>query len=504
MNHDHDWDREYREGKWDALRDADEEVRYAILAGCIVGREYKAPAAVLDLGCGPGVLRDHLSPESIHRYVGVDLSVEAVEQARSRGHERSVYVAAPVETWASDGDYDAIVFNEGSLLPPASDRDGRTVRPRAGELGFDLRLDVVSVYLVLRPPPRASDERSRAHATLRDLEGVEPSVRGRHRHSRQAQRSPAVADSTAPTASGVDGGCSPRRPGVAVRVLVLHSRYLSGAVSGENRVVEDELRALREAGHDIRDWQPSISADASRVAMAVDAIWSRSATSEVARLVREHRPDVVHVHSLYPRLSPAILRALPRRQPTVMTLHNFRLMCLPATYLRDGSICEACANRTPWRGVVHACYRGSRSASGALATSLVLHRSLATFSRIDRFLAVSNFVRDKYVDVGFEPSRVRVKFNFAWPSERRGDAGGPLLFLGRIAPEKGLDVLLRAKPTSSSSLSPAEATSGYASSRSRFRESRSSGRSIRPRFRASFVARVRWWFRPSGTRASRA
>ena len=112
MNHDHDWDREYREGKWDALRDADEEVRYAILAGCIVGREYKAPAAVLDLGCGPGVLRDHLSPESIHRYVGVDLSVEAVEQARSRGHERSVYVAAPVETWASDGDYDAIVFNE--------------------------------------------------------------------------------------------------------------------------------------------------------------------------------------------------------------------------------------------------------------------------------------------------------------------------------------------------------------------------------------------------------
>ena len=121
-------------------------------------------------------------------------------------------------------------------------------------------------------------------------------------------------------------------------------------------------------------------------------------------------------------------------------------MCLPATYLRDGKVCEACAGRVPWRGVLHACYRGSRGASGALGTSLALHRAIRTFERVDAFLAVSRFVRDKHVEAGFDPKRIRVKSNFSWSSQRRVGPGGPVLFLGRIDHQKGLDVVLRASP----------------------------------------------------------
>ena len=91
-----------------------------------------------------------------------------------------------------------------------------------------------------------------------------------------------------------------------------------------------------------------------------------------ATLAAELRPDVIHVHNLYPMLSPAVLRTTAA--PVVMTLHNYRLMCLPATFLRDGRTCEDCLGRGPWRGVVHRCYRGSAAGSASLATALALHR----------------------------------------------------------------------------------------------------------------------------------
>ena len=99
--------------------------------------------------------------------------------------------------------------------------------------------------------------------------------------------------------------------------------------------------------------------------------------------------DVVHVHNLFPLLSPAVLRAASDAGArVVVTLHNYRLLCLPATLLRDEAICESCVGHTPWRGVVHRCYRGSVSGSAALASSLALHRGLRTFDRVDLFLAV--------------------------------------------------------------------------------------------------------------------
>lgn len=229
-----------------------------------------------------------------------------------------------------------------------------------------------------------------------------------------------------------------------MRVLIAHSEYLTGPASGENRAVADERLLLGNAGHDVLSLQPSAAGRAG-VALAARAVWSRAAADAVRRVVRAKRPDVVHFHNLFPNLSPAVLRAAHAEQvPVVMTLHNFRLSCLPATFLRKGKICEDCLGRTPWRGVLHGCYRGSRAASAALATSLELHRLLGSFQHVDLFVVLSEFMRDKLVEGGLDPAKLRVRPNFAWPMPRRKGPGSYFLVLGRLSPEKGVDVLLEA------------------------------------------------------------
>ncbi len=232
-----------------------------------------------------------------------------------------------------------------------------------------------------------------------------------------------------------------------MRVLILHSRYLSGDASGENRVALDEERLLREAGHDVMSWFPAPEADAprDRAKLAARAVWSSAAKAEVARLVRDHRIQIVHAHNLFPTLSPAVLRLGGGDGPAVvMTLHNFRLLCLPATFLRDGKVCEDCLGGLPWPGVVHRCFRGSALGSGVLATSLAIHRGIGTFHKVTRYLAVSDFVRRKHIEGGLDPDRIGVKTNFSWPATQRQGPGDYFLSLGRLSAEKGIDTLIRA------------------------------------------------------------
>lgn len=230
-----------------------------------------------------------------------------------------------------------------------------------------------------------------------------------------------------------------------LRVLILHSRYLSGSVSGENRVVEDEARLLREDGHEVHlyDPEPVQTGRATGPRNGLNAIWARSHVDHVRNLLVSRNFDVVHCHNLFWSLSPGVISAAKQQDvPVAMTLHNYRLSCLPGTFFRDGRVCEDCCGRSPISGVVHRCFSDSILGSAAMAASLVTHRRLGTFDKVDLFFAISEFMRRKHIQMGFDPQKISVKPNFVWPTRRREGPGGFYLYAGRLSSEKGVDILL--------------------------------------------------------------
>lgn len=232
-----------------------------------------------------------------------------------------------------------------------------------------------------------------------------------------------------------------------MRILIAHSRYLSGPVSGENRVVEDEARLLRDGGHEVLVWDPAppeTMEPRDLVKAGTETVWSRRAAAHLRSLLREFGPQVVHCHNLFPTLSPTVLRvASTQGVPLAMTLHNYRLMCLPATLLRNNRPCEDCLGHVPWRGVRHRCYRGSVLGSSALATSLTVHRALGSFNRVSLFIAISEFIKGKHTQAGIDESKIRVKPHFAWPTRKREGPGSYFAYVGRLSEEKGIDFLVK-------------------------------------------------------------
>lgn len=104
------WDREYASGGWEWLKSDDERVHnYIIAAYCT---RFGPDAAILDVGCGEGVLHGLLARAGYRQYVGIDVSQTAIERMASRADSRTRFLVANAETLALQDQFDLVVINE--------------------------------------------------------------------------------------------------------------------------------------------------------------------------------------------------------------------------------------------------------------------------------------------------------------------------------------------------------------------------------------------------------
>lgn len=191
----------------------------------------------------------------------------------------------------------------------------------------------------------------------------------------------------------------------------------------------------------------SVAGLLGKAGLAMHAIYSTEARRKIRAMIQDFRPDIAHVRNIYHHLSPSILWELKAQGvPVVYHLNDFKLLCPTYNMVSSGEACEACKQGKFWRALRSECYPGL-GARATLVAEAYVHRRLGTYRKcVDRFLAPSQFVRDKFVEHGWDGSKFEVLPHFQKVGrENDGTAAdGPVVYCGRLSTEKGVDDLLRA------------------------------------------------------------
>ena len=183
-----------------------------------------------------------------------------------------------------------------------------------------------------------------------------------------------------------------------------------------------------------------------RMRNAAYAIYSTEARRRIRAMIREFRPDVAHIRNIYHHLSPSILWELKaQRVPVLYHVNDFKLLCPAYNLVSRGEACEACKGGRFLHMVRAQCYPGWAERLALVAEAYV-HRLLGTYRKcVDLFVAPSDFVRDKFVEHGWEQRRFEVLSHFQRVQDPKPIPGNaPVLYVGRLSAEKGITDLVHA------------------------------------------------------------
>lgn len=242
-----------------------------------------------------------------------------------------------------------------------------------------------------------------------------------------------------------------------MKILVVHNFHRTGSASGDDQVFKSETEMLEQYGHkvikytvknDEFDNQGAIG----KIISAFSMLWSFKNYRAVKKIIATEKPDIMHIHTFFPLLSPSVLYAAKKSDlKVVATLHDTRFVCPCATSLRGTVLCNKCGDGRYFRMVKYGCFKGSRLQSVFVAFIFTIHRLLKTFyKQIDKYICLNENQIKLLVDIGFDKNKIVKKYNFVPDSEQqlnsKNDRDLPeryVTFYGRIGEEKGIRVLMK-------------------------------------------------------------
>lgn len=238
-----------------------------------------------------------------------------------------------------------------------------------------------------------------------------------------------------------------------MKILLVHNYYQQRG--GEFVAVKAQISLLKSKGLPLVTYLKDNAAidefgARQRIKLLKNALFNSQVYQEISSLIEDQRPDVAHVHNVFPLLSPTVYYALRDQSiPIVQTVHNFRFLCPNGLFYTHNCICEKCKFGNTLHAIRLKCYRQSYILSSLYATIIGLHRRIGTFSLIDRFIALTEFTANRLIESQLTTSdSISVLGNFLsdpLPKTAEATSAEPyIVFMGRLSREKGVQIAIRA------------------------------------------------------------
>ena len=185
-----------------------------------------------------------------------------------------------------------------------------------------------------------------------------------------------------------------------------------------------------------------------QIKTAANILYSLEAKRKIQKLINIIQPDIVHLNNFAHQISPSILHVFKKYNlPSVMTLHDYKLICPAYTMLNNGKLCEKCKGGRYYHCVLNKCTKGSYAKSLVAMLEMYLHHKLLhIYDLIDVFISPSAFLKEKVKEMGFNREVIHLP-NFVdltdFQPKYQGEENS-IVYFGRLSPEKGLLTLLKA------------------------------------------------------------
>jgi len=234
-----------------------------------------------------------------------------------------------------------------------------------------------------------------------------------------------------------------------MRVLFCHNYYKDRG--GEDQVFDYESELFKKNGYEVIKYckrSTDIGNILKNFSVFLNSFFSLKTISEIKKIIEEKRPDIAHIHNIFPIISPSIYYVLQKNKiPIIQTIHNYRFYCSNGLSLKNDKICNKCEELS-FKNVFYICNKDKKLYDLLLSLIIYINRKFKVYNKIDYFIAPSKFIKNKLISFGIGRNKIILRRNFVKKSKEKVDGVKNFktkyfTFIGRISREKGVIELIK-------------------------------------------------------------